>query len=869
MISLMIVFLLSLLICCAIVYILALFWFSDIRNRRFRSFFLLGVEIFVWTLLNAVTMISDHQYYPIIYTLRMVMVCIVPFGVIWFILNFIDSPLKKSGLVKAFVIFAPAADVICMVTNPLHYKYFINYNFPIPGRGMLFWIHTGMDFLFIIITFILLIRYIIKWANKNPLLIFTGVGMLIPYTINILYSFGKIPFPHDVTPIGFFITYVLFVFVAYRLQFLNFKTSLFSSTMDSLDDLIFISNENREIVDVNRHALEIFSDFSVTLGRTKSGKLYEHIEKRVRDYKPDNLFESLRRGIEIFGECTLNLSNDEKRTYTVELHTVYENKKKAGYVLLLTDVSKYREMIEKLHDLSVKAETANQAKSNFLANMSHEIRTPMNAIIGMTNIGKSASDMERVNYCFGKIGDASKHLLGVINDILDMAKIEAGKFELAPDEFNFEKMLQRVVNVVNFKVEEKKQKFTVYVDRDIPAFLIGDEMRLSQVMTNLLGNAVKFTPENGSIGINTYFLEEKDGYCTIKISVKDTGIGISPEQQSRLFQSFNQAENDTARKFGGTGLGLSISKSIVEMMGGEIGIESEFGKGSKFIFTVKVKRGQKSREIISKNEKSRNDIRILITDDEPYIREDFKGILEKFGISCDAAKNAEEALAFFDKNGGYNLYFTDWKMPGTDGVKLTKILKEKSQPGSNPLMIMISAAETSEIAVEAREAGVGKFLQKPLFPSMITDIIDEYLGLVNQGTENAGDDISGIFENKIILLAEDVEINREIVQVLLEPTGIIIDCAKNGVEAVKMFGDDPDRYGVIFMDLQMPEMDGYEATIRIRSLETQKAKTVPIVAMTANVFKEDVEKCLEAGMSGHIGKPIDLKDVLEKLKLYL
>ncbi|MDR3294850.1 MAG: PAS domain-containing protein, partial [Clostridiales Family XIII bacterium] len=264
-----------------------------------------------------------------------------------------------------------------------------------------------------------------------------------------------------------------------------------------------------------------------------------------------------------------------------------------------------------------EAETASRAKSEFLANMSHEIRTPMNAVIGMTTIGKAASDLERKDYCFGKIQDASTHLLGVINDILDMSKIEANKFELSPVEFEFEKMLQRVVNVSNFRVDEKQQKFTVHIDRAIPRTLIGDDQRLAQVITNLLGNAVKFTPEQGSISLNTRFVKEENGICTLQIEVTDTGIGISEEQKLRLFRSFEQADGGTARKFGGTGLGLVISKRIVEMMGGDIWIESEPGKGSTFAFTVQAGRGAGEKHSLLAPGVIWGNIRVLAVDDDP------------------------------------------------------------------------------------------------------------------------------------------------------------------------------------------------------------------------------------------------------------
>jgi len=395
----------------------------------------------------------------------------------------------------------------------------------------------------------------------------------------------------------------------------------------------------------------------------------------------------------------------------------------------------------KLKDAVTKVTAASKAKSEFLSNMSHEMRTPMNAIINMTSIAQKTADVERKNYALEKIGEASTHLLGVINDILDMSKIEAKKFELFPVEFNFEKMLSRVVNVVNFRVEEKNQRFIVQIDKNIPQMLIGDDQRISQIITNLLGNAVKFTPENGYINLNTQFLGEKDGDCILQISITDTGIGISKEQQKHLFESFQQAESSTARNYGGTGLGLSISKNFVQMMGGEIWVESEHNKGSTFAFTIKVKRGKE----------------------------------------CE-----------------------------------------------------------SQIKTE------------------------------NQDAEDAIN-----FKGRRILLVEDMEINREIVMMLLEPTHIEIDCAITGLQAVDMYIEEPQRYDIIFMDVHMPGMDGYEATRQIRSFEKKKLsdskirKRIPVVAMTANVFKEDIDNCLEAGMDDHVGKPLDYEVILEKLRIYI
>jgi signal transduction histidine kinase/DNA-binding response OmpR family regulator len=515
-----------------------------------------------------------------------------------------------------------------------------------------------------------------------------------------------------------------------------------------------------------------------------------------------------------------------------------------------------------------KSDRESRHKSAFLANMSHEIRTPMNAIIGMTTIGRTAHDIERKDHCFTKIQDASNHLLGVINDILDMSKIEANKFELSPSEFNFEKMLMRVVNVVNFRIDEKHQNFTVHIDQNIPKTLIGDDQRIAQVITNLLGNAIKFTPEEGRIRIDTNFVDETEGICTIQVSVNDSGIGITEEQQERVFSSFEQAESSTTRKYGGTGLGLAISKSIVEMMGGRIWVESEINKGSTFSFTVKMKRGAQQHRGLLSPDVNLSNVRIMAVDDDKDILDYFIEISHEFKVQCDTAISGEEALRLLEQKGGYHIYFVDWKMPDMDGIQLASKIKQY-HASAKSVVIMITAAEWTVVESEARQAGVDKFLSKPLFPSHIADIINEALGINQQQMEEAQQNIDGIFAGRRILLAEDVEINREIVKALLEPTHIEIDCAENGREAVRMFREEPYRYDMIFMDVQMPEMDGYEATRRISALNVPQAQTIRIIAMTANVFREDIEMCLEAGMDNHVGKPIDFEDVINKLRQYM
>jgi CheY-like chemotaxis protein len=358
--------------------------------------------------------------------------------------------------------------------------------------------------------------------------------------------------------------------------------------------------------------------------------------------------------------------------------------------------------------------------------------------------------------------------------------------------------------------------------------------------------------------------------CTIQISVTDTGIGVSEEQQTRLFKPFQQAETSTTRKFGGTGLGLAISKNIVEKMDGRIWVESELGHGSTFAFTASLERGSDERRDQPKQRAGWDNFRFLAVDDSPDVLEYFEEYAQMVGAACDTAPSGEDACEIIEKYGigVYDICFVDWKMPGMNGMELTRRIK--AEGGEKPTVVMISSTDWNSLEKEGKRSGVDKYLSKPLFPSMITDCINECFGIdSNTGDLDIGSADGEDFSGHCVLLAEDIEINREIVQALLEPTNLKIEFAENGLEAVRMFTENPDRYDMILMDVQMPEMDGYDASRNIRALDTPNAASVPIIAMTANVFREDIEKCLAVGMNGHLGKPLDIDEVLSTLKQYI
>ena len=560
-----------------------------------------------------------------------------------------------------------------------------------------------------------------------------------------------------------------------------------------------------------------------------------------------------------FDDCT------EEREFTEDEKEIMA----VGAVVIAASISR-NETYGKLDEARRSAVESTRAKGEFLSRMSHEIRTPMNAIIGMTTIAKRTDDASKVRYCLDKVDASSRQLLGLINDILDMSKIEANKLEINNAPFDFEKMIQYVINMMQVKLEEKHQDLHLDIDEVFTRQMVSDELRLSQVLINLLGNANKFTPEYGRITLRIREKSREADRSVFRIEVIDTGIGIEPEQQAKLFQSFEQGDGGINRQYGGTGLGLAISKKIVNLMGGDIWIKSTPGEGSNFIFEIRIDWGGEL-EISERITTVPSSMRILVVDDKEDVLEYFKNILKSFSIKCDVAGSGEMAVQQVEKRleqgRPYDIIFIDWNMPRMNGGITAKEIKKRV--GDETICVMISVSEWSDIESEAKTCGVTNFLSKPVLPSVLYDSI---LELTNKSliTPKSNDSPAAVdLSGKRLLIAEDIEINREIVRSILEDSNAELIFAEDGEEAVELFCHAETPINMILMDVQMPRLDGLEATRMIRVSETETGAVVPIVAMTANAFKEDEQMCLEAGMNAHLAKPVNVDEVYRMLEEYL
>ena len=533
-------------------------------------------------------------------------------------------------------------------------------------------------------------------------------------------------------------------------------------------------------------------------------------------------------------------------------------------ILFVFDLAVMVNFNKKLQAAAQEAASANKAKTDFLSTMSHDIRTPMNAIIGLTTIAeKNLGDTESVGENLRKITLASNHLLTLINDILDISKVESGKLNLSPLTFSIVETVENLVNLSQPMIKEKSIDFNFRISRMEKEYFYADQLRLNQIYINILSNAIKYTEPGGRVSVDLREEEsQKPGCVRLTYIVSDTGIGMSPEFMANMYQPFSRQTDSRVNSIQGTGLGLAITKQMVDLMGGTIDCRSEQGKGTTFTVILDLPIADRQRE-----DMMLDSMDVLVVDDDEILLETAVDTLESLGVTADHARSGLEALGMIahrNKTGrDYSVVILDWKMPDIDGVET--IRRIRAEVNENIPILLISAYDWSDIEDAAKEAGANGFVSKPLFRSKLYDKINELLGNETKSVEPETDysDLQGLN----ILIAEDNDINWEIISAMLGMFGITTERAENGRVCVeKMTHAAEGSYALIFMDVQMPEMNGLEATRNIRKLDDPWASSIPIIAMTADAFSENVTECLNAGMNGHIAKPIDIKLVIKEIR---
>jgi PAS domain S-box-containing protein len=647
----------------------------------------------------------------------------------------------------------------------------------------------------------------------------------------------------------------------------------FSDFLESTSDLVYLKDTDLRYMACSKPLSDMlgYTDWRDIIGKTEAE--VQNKNSRIRfNEKPERQIIEEGSVIELT-EDIIKVDEETGWVNTIKKPLKSHDGKIVGILSISRDITKMKQAEEALAKAKEEAEETTRAKSEFLANMSHEIRTPMNAIIGMGHLAlKTDLDHKQYDY-LKKIDVSAKSLLGIINDILDFSKIEAGKLDTESVDFQLEEVLDNIATVVSVKTQEKKLELLFKIDRSVPTTLVGDPLRLGQILTNLSNNAVKFT-DKGQIIVSTELVKKEDTQVTLKFSVKDTGIGMTEEQAAKLFQPFSQADSSTTRKYGGTGLGLTISKRLAQMMGGEIWVESEPGRGSTFSFTANLRLGKEKAKKEFKPASDLHGMKVLVVDDNPTSREILQEMLESFTFEVTVAASGAEGIAELEsakEDRPFELVVMDWKMPGMDGIETSKRIKNNEGLSKIPAIIMVTAYSREEIMQQAEDIGLEGFLLKPVNSSILFDAIIQAFGETQSETfrvverhEQEAEVLKHI-QGAQVLLVEDNEINQQVAKEILEGAGLIVALANDGQEGVNAVKE--NNYDVVLMDIQMPVMDGLTATREIR--KDDRYKELPIIAMTAHAMTGDEDKSLQAGMNGHVTKPIDPDQLFPTLQKWI
>ena len=564
-------------------------------------------------------------------------------------------------------------------------------------------------------------------------------------------------------------------------------------------------------------------------------------------------FVTRRGGVDRYGMVKMAGVKRNEDDHDREIHKVG-----IGFVDIDAEMRDSLQKNQALSDALAAAEDANKAKTVFLSNMSHEIRTPMNAIIGLDNIALNDPDIsDKTRDYLEKIGVSAKHLLNLINDILDMSRIESGSMALNNEEFSFPKFIESINTLFIGQCSEKQLNYSCHINGTLDDYYIGDNTKLRQILINTLSNAVKFTPTGGEINLGVERVARFAGKSTIRFTVRDTGIGMSEEFLPKIFDTFAQEKQAGGNKYGSSGLGMAIVKNLVDMMNGDISVKSKKGEGTEITVTITLLDSEKNDSVKKMGEVDFKGMTALVVDDDAIACENAKISLGNLGLLCETALSGEQAIEMVKirhaRREPYNLILIDWKMPEMDGVETTRRIR--SIVGSESAIIILTAYNWDDITDEARAAGVDSFLAKPLFAS---NVVEEFRYAIGKKKAANAEEAKADLKGKRILLAEDMEVNAEIMVMVLNMREMQVECATNGREALEMFSKSQENYyDAILMDMNMPEMDGLEATMKIRALDRADAKTVPIIALTAKAFDEDVQRSLQAGLNAHLSKPVE------------
>ncbi|MFQ9036070.1 Signal transduction histidine-protein kinase BarA [Hungatella hathewayi] len=672
--------------------------------------------------------------------------------------------------------------------------------------------------------------------------------------------------------------------------------------LEYITDFLFLKEEGQLMY---YHIIRPDGSFVIQNPNTELRYFFEQLQKQsdsaVNESSAENPVEKFSAALKKHEEYTaiLEVNGEERQIYGISLpysewylvsvmpYTILDNAihnlgsqrifmtllSCASVLIILTVIflryfSITRSQMNELEKARQAALEANKAKSEFLANMSHDIRTPMNAIVGMTAIAAAhIDDRKQVENCLRKITLSSKHLLGLINDVLDMSKIESGKLTLTTEQISLKEVVEGIVNIMQPQVKTKKQTFDIHVENILTENVWCDGVRLNQVLLNLLSNATKYTPEGGAIHLSLFEENSPKGerYVRIYIKVKDNGIGMSPDFLKRIYESYSRADGARIHKTEGAGLGMAITKYIVDAMEGTIDIQSEPDKGTEFLLTFDFEKADAmNMDMVLPS------WNMLVVDDDELLCRTAMDALKSIGIKAEWTLSGEKAIELVNEHHkrreDYQIILLDWKLPGMNGIQVAKEIRHNL--GDEVPILLISAYDWSEFEAEAREAGISGFISKPLFKSTLYYALRQYMGTETENgqTSNPNSDLSG----RRILIAEDNELNWEVANELLSDLGVELDWAEDGQICLDKFQKSPEGYyDAVLMDIRMPHMTGYEATIMIRGLNHPDALSIPIIAMSADAFSDDIQHCLECGMNGHIAKPIDIMEVTRLLKRFL